>query len=352
MTTIVTRSGKGSPLTQGEMDGNFVNLNTDKIETASNTGASGAAVFQSKTNTDLAFRKIVAGSNVTVTQNTNDITIAATQPNIIAGSNVTVTQSGNDVTIDAIQKNIIAGSNVSIVESGNDVTISASASGGSITTVSALSATTTTIFTAAIVGTTMTVSAVSSGTIQVGNIISGIGVTAGTMITALGTGTGGVGTYTVSSSQTVASTTISVVGVEFRSIPSTAKRITILIRSLSTNGTSYPQIQIGSGSISNTSYASSGSLTITTSASASSTTGFILGAANAASNIRSGVLTLYLQGSNTWLASGAGCLHDQNGTWTASGYSPALSGSLDRIRLTTINGTDLLDSYTVNLFYE
>lgn len=33
MTTITTRSGKGSPLSHTEMDTNFTNLNTDKIET-------------------------------------------------------------------------------------------------------------------------------------------------------------------------------------------------------------------------------------------------------------------------------------------------------------------------------
>lgn len=63
-------------------------------------------------------------------------------------------------------------------------------------------------FTAAISGTTMTVSAVTSGTIFVGAVITGTGVTAGTRITAYGTGTGGTGTYTVSASQTVSSTTI------------------------------------------------------------------------------------------------------------------------------------------------
>ena len=62
--------------------------------------------------------------------------------------------------------------------------------------------------TADIATTTMTVSAVSDGVLSVGDIISGTGVTAGTKITALGTGTGGVGTYTVSASQTVASTAI------------------------------------------------------------------------------------------------------------------------------------------------
>jgi hypothetical protein len=34
MTTITTRSGKGSPLTNNEVDANFTNLNTDKVETS------------------------------------------------------------------------------------------------------------------------------------------------------------------------------------------------------------------------------------------------------------------------------------------------------------------------------
>ena len=31
MSTIVTRAGKGSPLTHVEVDANFTNLNTDKV---------------------------------------------------------------------------------------------------------------------------------------------------------------------------------------------------------------------------------------------------------------------------------------------------------------------------------
>jgi len=62
--------------------------------------------------------------------------------------------------------------------------------------------------TGSIAGTTLTVTAVSAGKLWVGQEITGTGVTAGTTITALGTGTGLTGTYTVSASQTVASTTI------------------------------------------------------------------------------------------------------------------------------------------------
>lgn len=64
------------------------------------------------------------------------------------------------------------------------------------------------IVTASISGTTLTVSAVTSGTLKIGQTIEGSGVTDGTIITAFGTGSGGAGTYTVSASQTVSSTTI------------------------------------------------------------------------------------------------------------------------------------------------
>ncbi len=65
------------------------------------------------------------------------------------------------------------------------------------------------VVTGAIAGTTLTVSAVADGALAIGQVISGTGITAGTRITALGTGTGGVGTYTVSVSQTAASGTVS-----------------------------------------------------------------------------------------------------------------------------------------------
>ncbi len=59
-------------------------------------------------------------------------------------------------------------------------------------------------------GTTLTIGGTVTAGYKVGDTITGTGVTAGTTITALGTGTGGAGTYTVSTSQTVASTAINV----------------------------------------------------------------------------------------------------------------------------------------------
>jgi hypothetical protein len=64
------------------------------------------------------------------------------------------------------------------------------------------------VVTGSVAGTVLTVSAVASGVLTVGSIVTGTGVNAGTTIASLGTGTGGVGTYNLSASMSVASTTI------------------------------------------------------------------------------------------------------------------------------------------------
>lgn len=90
----------------------------------------------------------------------------------------------------------------------SDGTAVAGTAGGSVAgaTVTAVGGA---VFTGAIAATTLTVSAVTSGTISVGSVLSGSGVTASTTVTAQLTGTpGGIGTYTVTPSQTASSTTI------------------------------------------------------------------------------------------------------------------------------------------------
>lgn len=47
MATIITRAGKGSPLTNGEMDQNLINLNTDKVDVSGNQTIAGTKTFSS-----------------------------------------------------------------------------------------------------------------------------------------------------------------------------------------------------------------------------------------------------------------------------------------------------------------
>ena len=87
---------------------------------------------------------------------------------------------------------------------------------GSTYTITAASAATATVSQAIVTGsisaTTLNVTAVTSGTLSVGQSLSGTGITTGTTITAFGSGSGGTGSYTVSVSQTVGSTTVTANG--------------------------------------------------------------------------------------------------------------------------------------------
>jgi len=69
------------------------------------------------------------------------------------------------------------------------------------------------VFTGSISGTTLTVTAISSGTINRFSQLTGAGITPGTIITEFLSGTGGIGTYTLNQTQTVASTTISQISI-------------------------------------------------------------------------------------------------------------------------------------------
>lgn len=62
-----------------------------------------------------------------------------------------------------------------------------------------------TFFTGSISGTTLTVSAVASGTLAVGQTVRAFGTYPGTKIVSLGSGSGGTGTYNISISQTLTS---------------------------------------------------------------------------------------------------------------------------------------------------
>ena len=211
--------------------------------------------------------------------------------------------------------------------------------------------TATTSFTASIAGTTMTVTAVGSGTIAVGQLITGTGVTAGTTITALGTGTGGTGTYTVSTTQTTASTTITVVGVDFYNIPSTAKRVTIMFNGVSTSGTSLKLVQLGSGSITTTGYISTGASLYNspTTVIATSTAGMVMFSSAATDNIYGQMIITNVSG-NSWISSHT--TTPNSISTNCGGGGIALSGVLDRVRITTVNGTDTFDAGSINVLWE
>lgn len=93
-------------------------------------------------------------------------------------------------------------------------------------------------FIGSVSGTTLTVTLMKSGTIAVGQQLFGVGTSPETIITALGTGTGGVGTYTLNLSQTVASQTLNTAAVAATITGSISGKV--LTVTAVTSGTLYP----------------------------------------------------------------------------------------------------------------
>jgi hypothetical protein len=174
-----------------------------------------------------------------------------------------------------------------------------------------------------------------------------------TTITTL-TGTTITGTSVrggITSSTAVAST--SGLLIDFLSIPSYVKRITVMLDGVSLSGTSHLIVQIGdSGGIETTSYKAQSTVTNTGSATVNSVQGFILISTQAAF-VYYGNLTINNLSGNTWTASGTTALiGGTSDSTTMSGGSKTLSATLDRIRIATENGTDTFDAGSINILYE
>jgi len=139
--------------------------------------------------------------------------------------------------------------------------------------------------------------------------------------------------------------------ISFTSIPSWVKRITVMFNGVSLSGTANPLIQIGSGSTDITGYVSTSVAAIDASSSAasSSTAGFIMRSATA-SNTNSGHMVLTNISGNIWISSH--CIKANTTSVSIGGGDKTLSGVLDRVVITTTNGTDTFDAGSINLLFE
>jgi hypothetical protein len=192
-------------------------------------------------------------------------------------------------------------------------------------------------------------------------------VTAGNNLTVTGTSTltGAISTGAITSSglvtgatgalypvvQGTAQASTSGTSITFSSIPSWVKRITVMFSGVSTNGTSVIQIQVGSGSVTSSGYAAqSGNRAVDV----TSTTGFPVTVTNTAASLWSGIATLSLANSstNTWVMSGTLDASAASSSVNFSAGGVSLSGTLDRVVITTVNGTDTFDAGSINIQYE
>jgi len=161
-------------------------------------------------------------------------------------------------------------------------------------------------------------------------------------------GTPAMNASVITSGTAVAST--SGTSIDFTSIPSWVKRITVMFKSVSTSATSNYLLQVGdSGGIENTGYTSGASSRI---GDVTSSSGFILcyqldAVESAQGNI---VLTSQDATNNTWVLTGG--LYNSGRSNSLSAGVKSLSATLDRVRITTVNGTDTFDAGSINILYE
>ena len=159
----------------------------------------------------------------------------------------------------------------------------------------------------------------------------------------------------VTSGTAVAST--SGTSIDFTSIPSWVKKITVMFSGVSTNGTSPIIIQLGtSGGIVTSGYA--GAVLLAASASTSAREAFTTGlgcdvtnAFTTSATVRYGKTEIFNITSNTWVSTTVNAFTGTN-AGTFGGGSKNLGATLDRIRITTLNGTDTFDAGSINILYE
>ena len=141
--------------------------------------------------------------------------------------------------------------------------------------------------------------------------------------------------------------------IDFTSIPSWVKRITVMFNGVSTNGTSNYRIQLGAGSVQTSGYNSNCLTGSSASAdtTANATAGFDIGSISTISASLYGSAIFSLLGSNNWVCQGQFAnIGDTRSHYPAGAV--ALSGTLDRVRITTVNGTDTFDAGSINILYE
>ena len=165
--------------------------------------------------------------------------------------------------------------------------------------------------------------------------------------------------YVDSRSATLATPQASTSGtsIDFTSIPSGTKKISVMFKGVSTNGTSPICIQIGdSGGIETSSYTGTGSGIATSGSHTNHTAGFQISdsAGNqAAASVWNGVITLTLENSSsfTWAAFGLMSKSDSALHGLCSGVK-SLSAELTQVRITTIGGANTFDAGEINVQYE
>ena len=169
----------------------------------------------------------------------------------------------------------------------------------------------------------------------------------------------GVITYAAAQPRLVASTSqpsTSGTSIDFPSIPSWVKRITVMFQGVSTSAGSPVLIQLGTGST--PTYTTSGYLgavLLVDAAGATArttyTTGFLVTHDSANIHVRHGNITITNITGNSWTQTGILARSDDTSTHHSAG-SIALAAVLTAVRITTVSGVNTFDLGAINLLLE
>jgi hypothetical protein len=144
--------------------------------------------------------------------------------------------------------------------------------------------------------------------------------------------------------------TASGTSIDYTGLPAWVKKITVSFQGVSSNSSSLWLLQLGTSSgVTTSGYL--GRVRDLASTTSAFSAGFTLLTDSSNGAILHGLIQIVTLGSNNFAMSGILARSDGANLYM-SGGSIALGGVLDRIRLTTVNGTDVFDAGTINILYE
>ena len=337
----------------------FIYNNTTGAVTVKVTGLTGVSV--------------PAAAKMVLVSNGTDIVVATNyMAALTLGTPLAVAQGGTGVTTSTGTGNTV----LSASPTFTGTPIAPTASPGTNTTQIA-----TTAFVTASTGTLGTMSTQNANNVAItGGTISGLSsplpvASGGTGSTTASTGSGGV---VLASSPTLSSPTINSptfggtptmgasfitrmsaggvsasgnTSVDFTSMPSWINTITLMFRNISTVSNENILVQLGTSSGFTTSGYVSTSIDFDGAGgvATNSTAGLIV-KLNPGSNIVNGTMIIAYTGSNAWVNNHT--LSNNTNIMTVGGGTIALGGTLDRVRITTVSGTDPFDAGTLNISYQ
>lgn len=323
MASITLRELKGSPLTHAEMDDNFSNLNIDKLETSDLTN------YLQTDNVATVSNKTFDLTDNTLTGTLTEFNTALSDANFtsLTGTETLSNKTFSDaITMAEVAAPATPASGFASVYIKSDGLLYVKDDTGVERLSSVVDATTS-----------------AKGIVELATESE---VATGTSTTLVPT----VDSFrkaNIVSGTTVAST--SGTAIDFTAFPSWVKRITIIIAGISVSGTSFVQVQIGSGSFLTTGYLGANNWVANIYQYVS---GFAFQTNAAAAHAATARIVLEHMGGNVWVESHVCSFTNVAGSGQYGSGHNTLSGSLDRIRITTVNGTDTFDAGSINVLYE